>query len=58
MAEKRMRLYRAVKHEVDNYRTDHGYSLAEMWAIVTGENRDADFWLKVCINDYARDVLR
>lgn len=58
MAEKRTNLYRAVKHEVEAYKADHGFNLAEMWAIVTSECRDADFWLKVCINDYVRDVLR
>jgi len=55
MADK-MVLYKAVKHEVEVYPEDHGYTLPELWHEVTkGEN--ATFWAKVVLDNYRKEVL-
>ena len=55
MADKMM-LYKAVKHEVEVYPEDHGYTLPELWHEVTkGEN--AAFWTQVVLDSYRKEVL-
>lgn len=52
----RVMLYRAVKHEVEVYPEDHGYTLPELWKeVTTGEN--AEFWAKVVLDNYKKEVL-
>lgn len=58
MGNTRVMLYKAVKHEVENYQADHGFNLVEMWAMVNSNHRNANFWRVMCIEDYAKDVLR
>lgn len=52
----RVMLYKAVKHEVDVYPGELGYTLTELWDEVTkGEN--AEFWAKVVLDNYRMEVL-
>ena len=59
-----MELYKAVKHQVNEYAGDCGWSLVELWKIVTGKNgnsyEDIDrtmFWKQIVLEDYRHDVL-
>lgn len=55
MADKMM-LYQAVKHEVEVYPEDHGYTLPELWHEVT-KGEYAAFWAKVVLDNYRKEVL-
>lgn len=56
MDNKRVELYKAVKYEVVNFVSDHGCTVAQMWAIVTGKDpkhqTSAEWWKKTCLEDY------
>ncbi len=60
MSAEQMELLKAVKHQVENYLPEHGYSLAEMWKIVRGDYgaEMQDFWTKMCLEDYKYDMER
>lgn len=54
----RYELYKAVKHEVTEYHADSGYTLVDMWEVVTGKAgcEYETFWKNQCIEDYEHDV--
>ena len=49
----RLRLYKAIKYEVETFHTDCGYTLPEMWDLIKNNDTDtAYFWHQVCLIDY------
>lgn len=57
----RFELYKAVKYEVDNFKSDHGMDLLEMWKVVNFEALDPRgnftpswniWWKETCLEDY------
>ena len=69
MSDERVTLYKAVKHEANEYYCDHGMKMFELWAVVnyrfTGiELIDYisidlhDFWKRTCLEDYEREVVK
>lgn len=52
----RIELYKAVKHQVNTYQADHGYSLREMWSLVNQDTKLGRFWRSVCLEDYREDL--
>lgn len=60
-------LYKAVKHEAQEYTADHGMNMSEIWSIVTGKATDIQgtpvtddmqiFWKNICLEDYRHDVM-
>ena len=51
----RVELYRAVKHQVNEYQADHGYTLTEMWKLVNQNTKRGNFWKGICLTDYRED---
>ena len=56
MKNEKYALYKAVKHEVETYPEDHGYSLVELWGIVSGNTNEPNFWRNTCVRDYLDDT--
>lgn len=52
----RMLLYKAVKHEVQEFFGDHGMTIPEMWERVSGDpmtmTPNEQFWYVTCLMDY------
>ena len=57
MKNDRFILYKAIKHQVETYEGDCGYSLNEMWNLIHSNNPNAKFWEITCMEDYRHDVL-
>ena len=59
MADTRLELYRAVKHLVHEYQAEVGYSLRELWNIVSDPTaKDHDFWRMTAISTYHEDIRK
>ena len=47
-------LYKAVKYQAEEYSSDYGYSLPELWKIVQTDK----WWREVCKADYKNEVIK
>lgn len=45
-------LYKAVKYQVEEYSSDHGYTVAELWKLIKTGGENAEFWKYECERDW------
>lgn len=52
--EQKLQLYRAVKYEVEEFATDCGYTLPQLWAKIHENTESGKFWRRTVCIDYGR----
>jgi len=50
----KMKLYKAVKWEAQEYNAEHGFTMVKLWKIVINEDGEM-FWKNTCLEDYEYD---
>lgn len=52
----KMKLYKAVKWEAQEYYTEHGFTMVELWKVIKAEEAvNKEFWKLMALEDYEYD---